>query len=228
MAVEGSDRDWWQLYRTGAVSAAVFVLLVLVPIILVVAAPVPPVKGRALLEYVAEHRVVYLVELVCFVGLAVPALLVFAAVAVAARRISPSLALVGGLFGVGSEIVALAVGSSPQSLHGGIVSLSDAYVATPDAERDSLVAAADALVAIANSMPWAGILTAAGILVLSWVIRRGPFGRALGWFGVVVGVLGILSEALRPLIGAAYFLYGLALPVWFGWVGWKLYRLTRR
>jgi hypothetical protein len=34
-----------------------------------------------------------------------------------------------------------------------------------------------------------------------------------------------VSEALRPVIGPAYLLYGLLLPIWFGLVGWKLLHL---
>jgi hypothetical protein len=41
----------------------------------------------------------------------------------------------------------------------------------------------------------------------------------------VTGALGILSEALRPIIGPVYFIYGILLPAWFIAVGWKLYRL---
>ncbi len=44
--------------------------------------------------------------------------------------------------------------------------------------------------------------------------------------GRVVAV-GILCEAFRPLIGGVYLLYGLALPVWFGMVGWRLLRISR-
>jgi hypothetical protein len=43
----------------------------------------PPAEGRAVLEYIAAHGALYLAELVCFVGLAVPALVVFGALAVA-------------------------------------------------------------------------------------------------------------------------------------------------
>ena len=41
-------------------------------------------------------------------------------------------------------------------------------------------------------------------------------------------VLGIVSEAFRPMIGPAYLLYGLLLPVWFALVGRTLWRLGRR
>lgn len=71
-----SDPSWRTLYLIGAASAAAFVVMVLVPVVLLFAAPIPPTEGRALLEYIAEHPVVYLTQLVSFVGLAVPALLV--------------------------------------------------------------------------------------------------------------------------------------------------------
>ncbi|MHA6508401.1 hypothetical protein [Tessaracoccus sp. Y1736] len=226
MASARPDLSWQPLYRIGGISAVVFVLLVLVPVTLVFLAPVPPTEGRALLEYISAHRAVYLVELVSFVGLAVPALVVFGALAVALAAVNKGLAAIGGLVGIASETIALALGSSPQSLHGGLVVLSDSYAALgSEAERDGLVSAADALIAATNAVSWAGILTAAGILVLSLVMWQGMFGRALAVFGIVTAVIGLFSEAFRPMIGPAYLIYGLLLPIWFGWVGWKLMRL---
>ena len=150
----------------------------------------------------------------------------FAAAAVALAGVRKGVALIGGLFGAASEVVALAVGSSPQSLHGGLILLADAYqVAGSDAERAGLVSAANALIATANAMPWAGVLTAAAILTLSLIMARSTFGRALAVVGAVIGVLGMASEALRAMIGPAYLLYGLLLPFWFGWIGWRLLRL---
>lgn len=206
-----------------------FVLLVLIPVVLVFAAPVPPVDGRDLLIYIAAHPAIYLLELVCFVGLSVPALVVFSAVAVALEGVNKSMAAIGGLFGVASEVIALALGSSPQSLHGGLIVLSNSYtVAQSDTERADLVSAADALIALTNAVSWAGIMTATAILLLSLVMRKSHFGQALAVFGVLTGALGILSEALRPMIGPAYLIYGLLLPTWFALVGWKLLRLGRR
>jgi hypothetical protein len=220
------------LYKAGALSAMLFVLLVLlvlIPLVLVVAAPVPPVDGSGLLAYIAAHKVTYLTELICFVGLSVPALVVFVAVAVALKGVHKSLAALGGLSGVASEVIALALGSSPQSLHGGLVVLSNSYMSThTPGERASLVSAAQALIAATNAVSWAGILTAAGILLLSLASWRGYFGHAVAALGVLTGSLGILSEALRPLIGPAYLLYGLLLPTWFALVGWKLLRLGQQ
>ncbi len=223
------DMTWAMLYRAGGWSALLYVLLVLVPVVLVFTAPLPPTEGAALLEYIASHKVVYLAELVCFVGLAVPALVVFGAAAVALKGVNKSIAAIGGLFGIASEVIALALGSSPQSLHGGLVVLSDAYQdAGTGAERSGLVGAAEALIAATNAVSWAGILTAAAILLLSWVMRMAQFfGPVVGTIGMVAGAAGIAAEALRPVIGPAYMVYGLLLPTWFGLVGWKLLHLHR-
>ena len=104
-----------------------YVALVLVPVGLIYVAPLPPTQGAALLQYIAAHRVVYLIELGCFVGLAIPALIVFTALTVALWPLDKGLALIGGLLGVASEVIALALGSIPQSLHGGLVVLSNAF-----------------------------------------------------------------------------------------------------
>jgi hypothetical protein len=175
------------------------------------------------LAYIAEHKAVYVIELVCFVGLAVPGLLVFTAVAVAVRAVDPGLAVVGGLLGVVSETIALALGSSPQSLHPGLAILSDTYAATADpATRTALTGAADALIAATNAVSWAGILTAAAIFVLSLLVRRSGLDTRLGILGMLTGGLGVVSEALRPMIGPGYTAYGLLLPLWFGLIGWRI------
>lgn len=225
---QGVARSWTPLFRAGGIAALLYVLLVVIPIVLVFVAPVPPTEGRALLEYIGAHKGVYLAELVCFVGLSVPALVVFSAVAVALHEVSRSAAAIGGLFGVTSETIALALGSSPQSLHGGLVVLSNSYLsADTDAERMTLVSAAEALIAATNAVSWAGVLTAAAILILSSVMRTSRFGRAVWILGVVTGAVGIVSEILRPVIGSGFLLYGLLLPIWFLLTGWKLLQLTR-
>jgi hypothetical protein len=138
------------------------------------------------------------------------------------------MALIGGLFGVASEITALGVGSSPQSLNGGLVVLSTAYrSATTADERAGLASAADAMIATTNSMPWAGVLTAAGILVLSLVAWRGPVPAGVAAFGILTGAVGIVAESLRPLIDYGYLIYGLLLPTWFILTGWTLRTLGR-
>lgn len=81
------------------------------------------------------------------------------------------------------------------------------------------------MIAATNAVSWAGILTAAAILLLSVLMREEPFGRPLVVLGVVTGALGIVSETLRPILGPGYLAYGLLLPTWFALVGWRLARL---
>ncbi len=223
----GPDRSWRGLYRAGAWAAGLYVLLILVPVVLINVAPLPPTTGgAAILDYIAAHKAVYLVELVAFVGLSLPALVVFLALSAALKHGDRSLAALGGLIGVASEIVALALGSSPPSLHPALISLSDQYAAaTEAAPRAALAAAAEGLVAVSNAVSAAGILTALGILLLSLAMRKGGFPAGVAWLGIATGAVGIVSEALRDQIGAGYYLYGLLLPAWFVASGWRLYRL---
>jgi len=44
--------------------------------------------------------------------------------------------------------------------------------------------------------------------------------------GIATGLLGIASEALRPVIEGGYGVYGVLLLVWTGGVGWRLARLA--
>jgi hypothetical protein len=217
------------LYRIGAWAAAVYLVMVITPLVLLATAPIPPSSGAAVLEYIDAHRGVYLVELVCFVGLSIPALVVFTAWAMALKTVDRSMALIGGIFGVASEVTALAVGSSPQSLNGGLVTLSAAYQSANTADdRAGLASAADAVIATTNAMPWAGVLTAAGILVLSLVAWRGAVPAPVAAFGVLTGAVGVVAEALRPVIDYGYLLYGLMLPAWFVLTAWRLHTLGRQ
>jgi hypothetical protein len=177
------------------------------------------------LAYIASHKAVYLVELVCFVGLSVPALLVFASLAVSLKGIDKSLAATGALIGIVSEVLALALNSSPPSLNGTLVYLSDQYAAAAsEAQRLALATAAEGSIASANAVASAGILTALAILVLSLAMLRGPTRRAAAYLGIVTGAAGIVLEALRPAVGMAYAIYGLLLPAWFVVVGVRLHR----
>lgn len=222
------DLSWRGLYWAGGVSAALYVILVVVPVVLVFTVPQPPTSGgAATLEYIASHKVVYLTELVSFVGLSVPALVVFLALYPALKHLSKSYAALGALLGIASEVAALAYNSSPPSLSGDLLFLSDHYMATPTpAQQAALATAAEGLIAVANAVAGAGILTALGILILSLVMLKGVFPKGVAIVGIATGALGIVSESLRDVIGLGYVLYGLLLPTWFLAVGWKLSRLA--
>lgn len=221
------DLSWRQLYRAGSIAAFLYIVLIVVPIVLVFVAPLPPATGGvAVLQYIAAHKAIYIIELVTFVGLGVPAIIVFLAIAVALKHVSKSYAAVGGILAIASEVAALAYNSSPQSLNSSLIPLSDQYMAaTSDAQRLALATAAEGLITMTNAVGGAGILTAVGILILSLVMLKGGFHKSVAFVGIATGAFGIISEALRPIMGLAYSLYGILLLVWFIQVGWGLYHL---
>ena len=223
------DPSWRGLYRVGGVSAALYVVLIIIPLVLLNTTPLPPLSGgAAMLQYIASHKPVYIIELVSFVGLSLPAMVVFLALYVALKHLNKSYAALGALVGIASEVIALAYNSSPPSLNTGLLYLSDQYVAaTTAAQRAAFATGAEGLIAVSNAVNAAGILTAMGILILSLVMLKGVFHKGVAYLGIATGAIGIISEALRPIIGPGYYIYGLLLPIWFVAVGWKLYRLAR-
>ena len=57
-----------------------------------------------------------------------------------------------------------------------------------------------------------------GVLLVSWVaLRSGALPKVLGWLGVAIGVMGLIS-IVPPLFEAAYG-FGLLQIVWFVWLG---------
>lgn len=227
LAGASPDRSWDRLYRAGGIAAVLYVVLIVVPLVLLTTAPQPPlVGGAAVLQYIAAHKAIYLIELISFVGLSLPALMVFLALFVALMHVNKSYAALGALIGIASEIIALAYGSSPPSLNVGLLSLSDRYTtATAAGQRLVFANAAESLLATSNAVNAAGILTALGILILSLAMLQGVFHKGVAYLGILTGTLGIVSETLRDVIGPAYLLYGLLLPLWFLAVGWTLYQL---
>jgi hypothetical protein len=107
------------------------------------------------------------------------------------------------------------------------VYLSDQYVAaTTAAQRAAFAAAAEGFIA-QNAIPTiTGILEPIGILIISLLMLKGVFHKSVAYFGIVTGTLGIMSEALRPILGVGYAVYGVLLILWFLVIGWNLYRLA--
>lgn len=185
----------------------------------------PSSGGAATLEYIAAHRKVYILKQALWLGPSVLAMVVFLSLYAALKQLNKSYAAIGAAIGVASWGLTLAwpaTGGGAPSL----VYLSDHYMAaTTDEQRASFVAAAEAFIA-QNDIPNApGILTPIGILILSFLMLRGVFHKGVAYLGIATGVIGAVSEALRPVLGIGYMGYGLLLPIWFVAVGWKLYRL---
>jgi hypothetical protein len=223
------DQTWKPLYAIASAAALLYVVMALIPLTMVFSAAPVPSSGAAVLEYIASHKTVYLAQLIGFSGLSVPALVVFLALGIALKDKNKSLAAIGALIGIASEILALAPPASPQSLHVGLVYLSNQYTAAAsDAQRLALSTAAEVFIAEANGVGVVGSLTALGILILSLAMLRGLFSRTTASLGIATGAVGICFEVLRPMLGNAYIIYGTLLFLWFIAVGIGFYRLTCR
>lgn len=222
------DRSWRDLCRAGGVSAVLFVVLILVAIVLVVVWP-PPLNtdGAATLQYVASHKALYITEQVLWLAPSVFAAVVYLALYHALKHLNTTYAALGALAG----FVAWVFGLALPTTGGGaavLVYLSDQYMtAATAAQHTAFATAAEVFIAQNNITTAVGILGPVGILITSLVMLKGVFPRGVAYLGIVTGVLGIISEALRPLIGPGYFVYGLLLPTWFLLVGWKLYRMAK-
>jgi hypothetical protein len=221
-----TDASWSRLYRAGAVSAAVAFVLYVVALVIVSVSSAPPASGGArVLAYVDDHRTLYIVRQLLWMAPSLFLMVTFLALAIGVRRVDRSAAAIAGMVAVTSWAVSFAW---PTSGDGSLamVLLSDRYAAAASAaERAPYAAGAEVLIALNDVPAVIGVLQTLGILLVSLLMLRGPFSRALAWLGVVTGAVGVVSEVLRPVLGAAYAVYGLLLFVWLGWVAVALWRL---
>jgi Domain of unknown function (DUF4386) len=228
-AVAGPDPSWRALYRAGGVSAVLFVVLTIVSLVLAFVTPQPQSSGGSLmlpggvatLQYIASHRSVFILDQILFVGPVAFTIVVFLALYVALKHLSKSYAAIGAVVGIVGVVLSLV----PFSIVGGLAYLSDQYVAaTTLAQRADFATAADSLIAQNNIVSVGGIVFAVGILVISLAMLKGVFHKGIANLGIVTGVVGVICEALRPILGPGYSIY-LILLIWLFAVGWKLYRL---
>ncbi len=229
--VTGPDPSWRGLYRAGGVSALLYVVLTFaVPVVLGFITPQPPSAGGvatfaggvAILQFIASNGSVFILEQALIFGPSVLAMVVFLALYMALKHLNKSYAAIGALLAIAAAVLTLVT----FSIMGGLVYLSGEYVAaTTAAQRAAFTTAAEGLIAVHNAMIADGILFTIGILIISLVMLKGVFQKGVAYVGIVTGVLGIVSEALRPILGPGYIVYGVLLLIWFIAVGWKLYRL---
>lgn len=222
-----AGRSWNLLYRAGAASAGLAALMYVVALAVYVVTSAPPTEGgAAILEYVDAHRTVYIVRQVLWVAPSLFVTIVFVALAVALRRLDRSFALIAGVIGVFSWAVSFAW---PTTGEGSLamVRLSDRYAAAAtEAERAAFVAGAELLIALNDAQVILGVLQTLGVLLISLLMLKGVFPKGLAWLGVATGGIGIVSEALRPLLGWAYAVYGILILVWLIWVAWALWKVA--
>jgi Domain of unknown function (DUF4386) len=221
------DSGWAPLLRVGAISAGMYVALTVAAIGLAIVTPSPPTSGgAATLDYIAANRTLYMVHQQLWLVPGLFTAVMYLALYVALQPLNRSLAALGCAIGGVAWALTLAMPTTSTGAPA-LVYLSDQYAATSDlGQRASLAAAAEGLIAINRTPTAVGILTTVGMLIVSLVMLRGVFDRWVAYLGIATGLLGVGSEALRPVIEGGYAVYGVLLLVWIGAVGWRLSRLT--
>jgi len=93
VGIAGPDPSWRLLYRIGGVSAWIFVAMVVAGIVLVGAAPRPPAAGgTATLNYIAAHRMLYIVNQQVWLVMGFFAMVTYLALYPALKGLNQSLA----------------------------------------------------------------------------------------------------------------------------------------
>jgi hypothetical protein len=224
----GPDPSWRLLYRIGGVSAWIFVVMIVAAIVIAVATPPPPTAGgTATLSYIAAHRSLYIVEQQLWLVPGFFAMVTYLALYPALKHVDRSLAALGAVVGGSAWALTLAI---PITTTGApaLVYLSDQFIATADpARRAAFSAAAETLIAQNRTTVVVGPLTTVGLLIISIVMLKGVFPKAVAYLGVAAGVLGIAAEALRMVFEGFYGTAELLPLIWMGAVGWNLYGLGR-
>jgi hypothetical protein len=145
----------------------------------------------------------------------------------ALKHLDKSLAALGAVVGGSAWGLTLAIPTTTTGAPA-LVYLSDQFVATADpARRAAFATAAETLIAQNRTTLVVGPLTTVGLLIVSIVMLKGVFPKAVAYLGVATGALGISAEVLRMVFEGFYVIYGVLLPIWMGAVGWNLYRLGR-
>jgi Domain of unknown function (DUF4386) len=225
------DPSWKGLYRAGGISAMLFFVLNFVLLIMFdLITPRPPNTGEVgslpsgadTLQYIASHKPVFIIEQVLFVGPTILIMVVFLALYAALKHLNKSYAAIGAIIGIASIVLGLITFSFVL----GLLYLSDLYVTATATQRATFEAAAWSLIAQYNAVSASGILLAISILIISLVMLKGVFHKAIAYLGIVTGVVGIITEALRPMIGLGYAVY-IILYIWLFVAGWQLYKLGR-
>jgi hypothetical protein len=171
-AVTGPDPSWRGLYKTGGVLGVLIGVLLIIALVLLSTTPQAPSSGgAATLQYIASHRLFYIVVQVIGVAPVFLEIVVFLALYLALKHLNKSSAAIGSVLALVSQALVLA------SLNfGGLVSLSDQYMATTtDAQRAVFANTAEWAIAFNNSVSATGIdaimtSCAIGVFILSLVM----------------------------------------------------------
>ncbi|MDI3240388.1 DUF4386 family protein [Arthrobacter sp. AL08] len=221
-------QTWRTLYLWAGISSILFVALLILALVLDFLAP-PPVHGGAeTLAFIARNKGIYIAEQLLWIVPNILPVVVFVALFVALAPLDKSRALLAAVVGAVPWALIMAV---PVTSRGSmvLVYLSDRYAAADDdASRLRYSTAAEAIVAENNTAAVVGVLSALGILLISFVMLKGVLPQTLAWLGIAIGGLGVVAEALRHTVPEFYGGYGVLMWAWFVGVGVALIRLAGR
>lgn len=173
-------------------------------------------KVALLAENHASMHVMYLITYVVFgVALVVLALALhgrLSSAAPALMQVATAVALMWAVVLVASGMV----------FNAGMAAVVDVYPADPEQAR-SMWQAIEPVAQGLGSGSGGEFLGGLWVLLVSLASLRGrALARSLGWFGLAVGLAGLLS--IVPPLSATAYAFGLLLIVWFGWLGIAMLR----
>lgn len=173
-------------------------------------------KVALLASHHASMQVMYLITYVVFgVVLAVLALALHARLS----RLAPALMQVATAVGLMWAVVLVASG---MVFNAGMAAVVDVHPTSPD-QAQSMWQAIEPVAQGLGSGSGGEFLGGLWVLLVSIVGLRGrALPRSLGWLGLVVGVVGLLS--IVPPLSASAYVFGLLMIVWFSWLGIAMLR----
>jgi MFS family permease len=230
MAKRSADGQWRRFYVVGGVSAALYVLGALILPAILTFLLFPRFwevldDAPALLPWIADNALGWHVIQGATLESSIFLILAFVALWLALRHLDPVWAAVGAIVGITSQVLFMAY--YPVLL--GLAYLGEKYPTASGAEQQSLVAAAEGLVAQNSGFnPVYEALLAVGVIILSLVMLGGVFPRWVGYLGIVTGVAALAAIALHPVLGLSYLFWWVFLIAWLVAIAWYLARLGMR
>jgi hypothetical protein len=232
---ETTDRAYKSLYRLGGVAAIIVTVLTLVEVVIFTFYPQPGTISGWFMLFQSNR----LIGLMDFWGLEVPMYvmftLVFLALYAALRKIDEGILLIAltfALLGIGIFFAT----NNPFSM----LSLSNQYAAAvTDAERSTLLAAGQALLANTNQRAIGGfnmglcLVSVAGLMISSVMLRSRSFSRLTAYVGIVTFALSLADYLRQALTSSVIIALLVILPnvlflvIWFVLIGRRLYQLGR-
>ena len=232
---ETADSAYKSLYKLGGAAALIVVVLTLSEVIGLAFYPQPGTVSDWFVLFQSNR----LIGLLDFWGLEVPMYamfaMVFLALYVVLRKANEGLmaiAMTFALLGIGIFFAT----NNPFSM----LSLGNQYAAaTTDAQRSTLLAAGQAMLANTNQRAVGGfnmglfLVSVAGLMISSVMLRSKSFSRLTAYVGILAYVLSLVDYLREALTSSATVALLVILPsalflmIWFVLVGRRLYQLGR-